>query len=137
MSSTIAKSLWPDQDSIGQCEAQREGRYLNDTPETDKRCAHSVKFDVDGKRLCARHAAQAALRVLLGNSRDEFIAAAINDARYFEKQRDELETAFNQAISKVESATSCHPNAVRYLLDEAIEIWGAATARAKGGAACN
>lgn len=37
-----------------------------------------------------------------------------------------LQAEFNRAISKVESATCAHPNAVRFLLDEAIEIWGAA-----------
>jgi len=52
------------------------------------------------------------------------------------KQRTELLQAFNQAMSKVESAISSHPNAVRYLLDEALEIWGSATASMqKGGEA--
>ncbi len=41
---------------------------------------------------------------------------------------DELLQAFNRAISKVEAATACHPNAVRPLLDEAIEIFGEALA---------
>ena len=51
------------------------------------------------------------------------------------QQRDELLVAFNQAMSKVESATGCHPNAVRTLLDEALEIWGSGTASMqKGGA---
>lgn len=39
-----------------------------------------------------------------------------------------LQTDFNRAISKVESATSAHPNVARFLLDEAIEIWGEAVA---------
>ncbi len=39
-----------------------------------------------------------------------------------------LQSEFNRAISKVEAATSAHPNAVRFLLDEAIEIWGQAVA---------
>lgn len=85
----IAKQLWPDRDDIGQCEAQREGRYLNDTPETNKRCAHSAKFVVDGKRLCQRHAGQAALRYLMGKTENEIVNAAIEDARYFERQRDD------------------------------------------------
>lgn len=37
-----------------------------------------------------------------------------------------LQSEFNRAISKIEAATAAHPNAVRYLLDEAIEIWGQA-----------
>jgi hypothetical protein len=51
------------------------------------------------------------------------------------KQRDELLQSFNQAMAKVESATACHPNAIRYLLDEALEIWGSATYELQRGGA--
>jgi hypothetical protein len=36
--------------------------------------------------------------------------------------------ALGSVMAKVESATACHPNALRYLLDEALEICGEALA---------
>lgn len=59
------KRLWPDLHELGQCQAAREGRYANDKPDTEKRCVHTTKFEVQGRRLCTRHAEVAALRILL------------------------------------------------------------------------
>jgi hypothetical protein len=46
--------------------------------------------------------------------------------RGMEIMLSKLQSEFNLAMSKVEAATAAHPNAVRFLLDEAIEIWGQA-----------
>lgn len=61
------KRLWPDLHELGQCQAHREGRYANDKPETNLRCVHTAKYDVQGRRLCQKHAEVAALRILLGD----------------------------------------------------------------------
>ncbi len=88
---SAARSLWPDRDELGQCEANRETRYASDweARHPDKRCAHTSSYEIGGKRYCKRHAGLAALRILV-EGRDEFIEAAIKDARHFEVQRDEL-----------------------------------------------
>lgn len=59
------RRLWPDLHELGQCCANREGRYANDTKETNMRCTHTAKFEVQGRRLCTKHAEVAALRILL------------------------------------------------------------------------
>lgn len=59
------KRLWPDRDELGQCQAQRQGRYANDRKDTDKRCVHTAKYEIEGRRLCEKHAEVAALRILL------------------------------------------------------------------------
>lgn len=64
------KRLWPDLSELGQCEAAREGKYGNDTPQTDRQCVFTAKYLVDGKRLCTRHAGVAALRILMQGEND-------------------------------------------------------------------
>lgn len=49
-----------------QCQDDREIRYLNDTPETSKRCALPARVDYRGRKLCRRHAALHALDELIG-----------------------------------------------------------------------
>lgn len=49
-----------------QCQDDREIRYLNDTPETSKRCALPARVNYRGKKLCKRHAALHALVELIG-----------------------------------------------------------------------
>lgn len=49
-----------------QCQDDREIRYLNDTPETSKRCALPARVNYRGKKLCKRHAALHALEELIG-----------------------------------------------------------------------
>ncbi len=68
---TVARSLWPDKDELGQCEASRETRYAAgwERAHPDKRCAHTASYEIDGRRLCKRHAALAALRILLEQKR--------------------------------------------------------------------
>jgi hypothetical protein len=62
---SIIKRLWPDLHELGQCEANREGRYANDGKDTNMRCTHTAKFVVLDRRLCTKHAEVAALRILL------------------------------------------------------------------------
>jgi hypothetical protein len=62
---STVKRLWPDRDELGQCQASREGRYANDKPNTISRCTHTAKYEIEGKRLCTKHAECAALRILL------------------------------------------------------------------------
>ncbi len=50
---------------LPQCGAQRSNNYANDTPETDRRCRHAGKFEIDGTALCQKHAQEMALRILL------------------------------------------------------------------------
>lgn len=47
------------------CEARREAKYYNDTPETDKQCSRRARYVVDGQKLCLRHAEIRALQILM------------------------------------------------------------------------
>lgn len=62
----VALRLIPDAGSFGQCEANRECNYHNDTPKTNRQCCFSARFEVNGKLLCSKHAGVAALKILLG-----------------------------------------------------------------------
>lgn len=46
-----------------------------------------------------------------------------------ERQKHSLVVAINRIHTKIESATASHPNAVRFLLDEALEIAGEAISK--------
>jgi hypothetical protein len=50
-----------------QCQDDREIRYMNDTPETSKRCALPARVNYGNKKLCKRHAALRALEDLIGS----------------------------------------------------------------------
>lgn len=54
--------------TVPNCEAIRETPYANDTPETDKRCHHLAKYEIDGKKLCQKHAQAVALHLLLSEA---------------------------------------------------------------------
>lgn len=76
-----AKPLWPDIDELGRCEAQREGKYCAswELAHPDKRCMHTAKYEVDGRKLCARHASLSALRIMLKETRDNEATSTDND----------------------------------------------------------
>ena len=60
----IDKACLHEVDTLPQCEAIRSTRYYNDTPGSH-RCTMHARYIVDGKKLCARHAGEAALAHLL------------------------------------------------------------------------
>lgn len=62
--SSRATALYPL--NLPQCAAQREAKYANDTPGTDKRCTWSARYEIDGHSFCSKHAGVAALQILLG-----------------------------------------------------------------------
>lgn len=51
----------------GQCQDDREIRYLNDTPSTSKQCALPARVNYRGRKLCKRHAALRALEEMIGS----------------------------------------------------------------------
>lgn len=53
-----------------QCEANRSTQYSKwwEDRHPDKRCRHGAKFEVDGEKLCQRHACIKALHILLTDS---------------------------------------------------------------------
>lgn len=61
-----ARRLHAPANGFGQCEATREAKYHSDRPSTDRRCQLSSRFEVNGRRLCSKHAGVAALHLLLG-----------------------------------------------------------------------
>jgi len=50
--------------SPGQCEAIRKHPYHNGGPDTDRRCKWGAKYEVNGLRLCQKHARSVALEIL-------------------------------------------------------------------------
>lgn len=50
---------------LPQCEAERANSYFNDRPNTDRRCKHSARFEIDGLKLCQKHAGVKALEIVL------------------------------------------------------------------------
>jgi len=64
-----AHILYPT--NMPQCQAQREGGYANDTPNTDKRCKWSARYKIDDHYFCSKHAGVAALSILLKESLEE------------------------------------------------------------------
>ncbi len=60
---TRAEHLYPTE--LPQCEAIREGKYDNDTPETDKQCKWNARYKIDEHFFCSKHAGVAALQILL------------------------------------------------------------------------
>ena len=50
--------------AVPQCEATRTTRYYSDHAGTDLRCSFSADYEVDGVKLCSRHAARQALNIL-------------------------------------------------------------------------
>lgn len=62
----IARRLIAQPSSFGQCQATRTGSYFNDKPTTDRRCKHASRFEINGKRYCAKHAGTVALNILCG-----------------------------------------------------------------------
>lgn len=59
--------------------------------------------------------------------------SSYTQVRETQEEREHFRAALVSAMAKVESAICCHPNAVRTLLDEAMEIAGSAIANGKGG----
>lgn len=51
-----------------QCAAERTGIYACDTPETDKRCTFSARYEHKGKSYCTRHASALALYLMLNGT---------------------------------------------------------------------
>ena len=60
---TKASTIYPIEPP--QCSAQREGKYANDGPLTDKQCSFRARYEIDGHKLCLQHAQVAALAILL------------------------------------------------------------------------
>jgi len=63
---STAEFLYPL--NLPQCEVQREGKYANDTKNTDKQCKWVSRYKIDGHYFCSKHAGIAALQILLRES---------------------------------------------------------------------
>lgn len=67
---TIHRSKTKSVDALPQCEAERTTRYYSDVRDGTKnfQCSQRARYDIDGKKLCPRHAGEVALAHLLKES---------------------------------------------------------------------
>lgn len=63
----ISKSKTIDVKSLPRCEADRVTRYRNDYGRADFRCEMRARYDIDGVKMCPRHAGEVALAECLAS----------------------------------------------------------------------
>jgi len=62
----VSRGLVPSWKHHGQCQAIRSTSYLCDKPNTEYRCACTAKYEIQGRKLCTKHASAIALDILCG-----------------------------------------------------------------------
>lgn len=101
---------------------------------------HNADVSALEVKLFQRTREKAALRILLGSEEDEFVSAAISDARHFEKQRDKLLSALEAARTTLERENQREGGPICDTIwhgdaETLFDFMDSAIAKAKGGAA--
>lgn len=63
----VVRDLYPKAEPVRveMCEGLRRNTYSNDAPHASRACKNRARYEIDGKKLCSKHAGPAALELLL------------------------------------------------------------------------